>query len=274
MPMNDQTNATGEEAEARKPEASASLSFQPLDKTSFIPLPAQILAQLQGMIHSGCLAEGALVPGEEQLSEAYGVSRPAARQALEMLRNLGFVVRRKGRGTFVTRPKVEKNIGTVDGFTAEMQRLGILAGSRVLSAGHRPAGADVARRLAIFRGTPTFCLRRLRLAGGQPVAIEESCMELARFPGIDKIDFAEQSLYGVLRQQYGVHFSRADEILEARAAGRAEARLLEVTPRSSLLLVRRTVWSIDGRPVEAADSYYRGDRYRAVFNLHAPVASG
>jgi GntR family transcriptional regulator len=267
MPMIDPTDDAEEEADIRKSAASESLSFQPLDKTSFIPLPAQILAQLQGMIHSGRLAEGDLLPGEEQLSQAYGVSRPAARHALEMLRNLGFVVRKKGRGTFVTRPKVEKDIGHVEGFTAEMQRLGICAGARVLSACHRPAGADVAKRLAIFRGTPIFYLRRLRLAGSLPIAIEESCMELARFPGIDKLDFTDNSLYGVLREQYGVRFSRADEVLEAQAAGRAEARLLAVTPRSSLLLIRRTVWGVDGRPVEAADSYYRGDRYRAVLSI-------
>jgi GntR family transcriptional regulator len=197
------------------------------------------------------------------------VSRPAARQALELLRNQGYVVRKKGRGTFVTRPKVEKNIAQVAGFSTEMERLGIVAGARVLSAGRRAAGGDVAMRLAIFRGTPVFTLRRLRLADGIPIAIEESSLELARFAGIEKIDFAINSLYRILREQYAVRFTRVDEELEAQAASRADARLLEVAPRTSLLRIRRTVWGGDGRPVETALSSYRGDRYRAVLSVPA-----
>jgi GntR family transcriptional regulator len=247
--------------------AGRQLVYQPLDKTSFIPLPAQILAQLEGMIRAGKLAEGDPVPGEEDLSQGYGVSRPAARQALDLLRNRGYVVRWKGRGTFVSRPKVEKNIAEVVGFTAELEALGIAAGARVVSAGRRAAGADAAIRLTIFRGTPVFCLRRVRLADGLPVAIEESSIELARFPGIEKIDFAEDSLYRVLREQYGVRFTRVDEVLEAHAASRAEARLLEVSPRTSLLYVERTVWGSDGRPVETSQSSFRGDRYRAVLSV-------
>ena len=243
------------------------LVFQPLDKTSFIPLPMQILAQLEGMIRSGKLAEGAPMPSEEELSHAYGVSRPAARHALELLRNRGYVVRRKGRGTFVSRPRVEKNIAEVVGFTAEMEALGIAASARVLGALRRSAGAEAAQRLGIFRGTPVFCLRRVRLADGLPVAIEESCVEFARFPGIEKTDFSCNSLYRVLHENYGVRFTRVDEVLEAHAANRAEARLLEIEPRTSLLYIQRTVWGADGRPVETAVSSYRGDRYRAVLSV-------
>ena len=167
---------------------AALLHYVPLDKTSFIPLPAQILAQLQGMIRAGKLAEGDAVPGEEELSHAYGVSRPAARQALELLRNQGYVVRKKGRGTFVTRPKVEKNIAQVAGFSTEMERLGIVAGARVLSAGRRAAGGDVAMRLAIFRGTPVFTLRRLRLADGIPIAIADLHIEPQLLPQVVCLD--------------------------------------------------------------------------------------
>jgi len=247
--------------------AGGPLIYQPLDKTSFIPVPAQILAQMEGMIRSGKLAEGDPVPSEEELSRGYGVSRPAARHALELLRNRGYVVRLKGRGTFVSRPKVEKNIAGVKGFTEELEELGMAAGARVLSAGRKVAGADAAFRLTIFRGTPVFCLRRVRLAGGLPVAIEESSIELARFPGIEKIDFAANSLYRVLHEQYGVRFTRVDEVLEAHAASRAEARLLEVSPRTSLLYIERTVWGSDGRPVETVQSSFRGDRYRAVLSV-------
>jgi len=61
----------------------------------------------------------------------------------------------------------------------------------------------------------------------------------------------------------------ADEILEARAATRLESKLLQIPPRSSLLVIARTLWSAGGEPVETARSYYRGDRYRAVLRIPA-----
>jgi GntR family transcriptional regulator len=57
--------------------------------------------------------------------------------------------------------------------------------------------------------------------------------------------------------------------LEARSATSREARLLEVQARASLLVIRRTLWSSDGLPVETAHSIYRGDRYRAVLQVPA-----
>ena len=254
-----------EGAEFAAPEAGAFL-FQPLDKTSFISVALQIQAQLEGQIRSGRLVVGDPMPSDERLSQIYGVSRPAARQALELLRNRGYAVRMKGRGTFVSRPRVEKNLALASGFTAEMEALGIAVSSRVISAGRRAAGPDVARQLAIFRGTPVFCLRRVRVADDMPVAIEESCIELARFVGIEKIDFSSNSFFRTLREQFQVRFTRVDESVEVHPASRAEGRLLEVAPRSCLLAIRRTLWGADGRPVESSVSLYRGDRYRAVLS--------
>ena len=242
------------------------LPIQPLDKTSFIPLAAQVMAQLEGMIRAGRLPVGEPLPPDELLASAYGVSQPTVRQALEMLRNRGYAVRRKGRGTFASRPGVIRKLGQVVSFTDEIQALGMVPGARVVQAGKRPAGSEVARQLAIFRGTPIFELTRVRTADGVPVAIETSSVELARFVGVESISFAERSLYSVLREQYRVRFTRVDESVAAHAASRAEARWLEVPPRTSLLRIRRTVWAADGRPVEASESLFRGDRYQVVLD--------
>ena len=116
---------------------------------------------------------------------------------------------------------------------------------------------------------PTFKLRRLRCADALPIAIEEISLSLEQYPGIQNLDFSRLSLYATLRDRYGIRLSLADEILEARAATRQEAELLEIAPRSSLLIISRTLWSVEGKPVETACSSYRGDRYRAVLRIPA-----
>lgn len=243
--------------------------FEPLDKSSFTPMYFQIQTQLLQMIQSGRLRAGDPLPSEEELSRIYGVSRMTSRQALQALKSQGFASRHKGQGSFVSQPRVEKDITHLCGFTAEMRALGIKATSRVLEAGTFPAPADLASQLGIAVNAPIFRLRRLRLADEIPIAIEEIRLPYERFPDVEKLDFSRLSLYQTLRTRYGIVVSRADEILEARSATRREAELMEVPPRASLLVISRTLWSTDGLPVETAHSVYRGDRYRAVLRIPA-----
>ena len=244
---------------------------QPLDKSSFTPMYFQIQTQLLKMIQSGRLRAGDSLPSEEELSRIYGVSRMTSRQALQALKSQGFASRHKGQRSFVSQPRVEKDITHLCGFTAEMQALGIKATSRVLKAETVPATAEVAGHLGIAVHAPIFLLMRLRLADKLPVAIEEIRLPHDRFPGIEKLDFSRLSLYQTLREHFGIRVSRADEILEARSATSREAKLLEIHARASLLVMSRTLWNTDGMPVETAHSVYRGDRYRAV--LHIPATA-
>jgi len=245
------------------------LPFKPLDKGSFTPMYFQIHSQLLEMIQSGQLRYDDPLPSEEELSRIYGVSRMTSRQALQALKSLGYASRHRGRGSFVSKPRVEKDINHLCGFTAEMRALGIVASSQVLEAGLENATAEVAKQLGIKVDEKIFKLRRLRMADGQPVAIEEIRLPSVRYPGIEDIDFAGCSLYQTLREKYGIRVSLADEILEARTATKREADLLQIKERSSLLAITRTLWSTDGQPVETAFSVYRGDRYRAVLRIPA-----
>jgi GntR family transcriptional regulator len=261
-------NVNGKAAQERE---ARNLHFEPLDKTSFTPLYFQIQTNLLKMIKSGELRAGDPVPSEEELSRVYGVSRMTTRQALQSLKNQGYATGQKGRGTFVTQPKVEKDIAHLSGFTAEMRTLGMRASSRVLEAVSTVADDDIASQLQLLPGAPIFRLVRLRFADGVPMAIEEGSLSRERFPGIEAIDFRNASLYQTLRERYGVTINSADEILEARAANRRESDLLEIPPRSSLLVISRILRSADGKPIEAARSLYRGDRYRAVLKVFASV---
>jgi GntR family transcriptional regulator len=243
--------------------------FEPLDKSSFTPMYFQIQTQLLKMIHSGRLKPGDALPSEEELSRIYGVSRMTSRQALQVLKSQGFASRHKGQGSFVSQPRVEKDIAHLSGFTAEMRALGMKATSRVLESRISPATADVASQLGIAVDAQVYRLLRLRLADNLPVAIEEIRLPYERFPGVEKFDFGRVSLYKTLREKYEIRVSSADEILEARSATRREAELLGVQARASLLVISRTLRSADGLPVETAHSVYRGDRYRAVLRIAA-----
>ena len=241
----------------------------PVDKNSFEPLYFQIQSQLEQLIRTRALQPGDALPGEAELSRIFGVSRMTSRQALQGLETDGLARRERGRGTFVRLPKVEKRIAHLLGFTAEMALLGLTATTRVLSQGHAIAGSQIAASLRLPSGSRLIVLRRLRLADDEPIAIEHVSIPLSRFPGIQTVDFGTSSLYEIFRDRFGVEIGSANETIEARGATREEARLLHITPGSSLLAVTRTLLDSEGIPVEYGQSLYRGDRYRAV--LHVPA---
>lgn len=270
-----QTKAKTERWSSRASEGGTDhITFEPLDKTSFTPMYFQIQTQLLSRIKSGQLRAGDALPGEEDLTKIFGVSRMTSRQALQGLTSQGYTYRQKGRGTFVSRPKMEKDIAHLLGFSAEMRMLGMKSASRVLKTACLPAPPEIAMRLGIETGAPAFHLGRLRSADGIPVAIEQVWLSQEQLPGIEKVDFVRRSLYETLRETYGIRVGSADEIIEARPATRQEAKLLEIAPKSSLLVISRTLRSTSGKPIEAGVSLYRGDRYRAVLNVPATTIEG
>ena len=243
--------------------------FTPLEKSGFVPLYFQIQSQLARKIRDGALSPGETLPGEEELSRLFGVSRMTSRQALQGLKTAGLAVRERGRGTFVAEPKVEKDIRNQLGFTAEMKALGKKATAEELIRKTIPANPQMAEKLAVTPGTGVFMLRRLRFADGKPLALEEAFLPLGRLPGIEEVDFRVDSLYETLRGRYGIRFGSIDEVIEARAATKEEASVLKVPMRSSLLAISRILLDDAGSPIEAGVSLYRGDLYRAVLHLSA-----
>jgi GntR family transcriptional regulator len=240
---------------------------QPLDKNGFIPLYYQIQRALMEKIHSGDLIEGDPLSSEEELSRYYQVSRMTARQALHGLKISGYAFSEKGRGTFVSRPKLEKNIMHLQGFTEDMRQRGMKPSSKLLQQAAVPPTEELMQRLKLDNGDRVLRLRRLRLADGIPMALEDSHIPLRQFPGLDRIDFAKHSLYQTLRERFGVRVGYADEIIEALPATREESELLNIQKKASVLSITRVIMTTQESPIEFACSRYRGDRYRAPIRV-------
>jgi GntR family transcriptional regulator len=245
----------------------SAMVVRPLDKGGFIPLYFQIQRTLMDQIRSGELSEGDPLPSEEELGRVYHVSRMTARQALHGLKTNGYAVSQKGRGTFVTRPKLEKNIMHLRGFTEDMKHLGMEPSSKLLGQTIVGATAELAEKLRVQPDESVMRLRRLRLADGIPMALEDSCIPLSQFPGLEKISFAKRSLYSVLRETYGVRVAYADEVIEALPATLEESKLLTIPKKASILSISRVIMTTEEVPIEFACSRYRGDRYRASLRI-------
>jgi GntR family transcriptional regulator len=212
------------------------------------------------------LEPGSAVPTERDLAVQFGTSRTTVRQAMHELVVEGRLDRVQGRGTFVAKPKVAQNL-ELTSYTEDLRAQGLDPTSRLITMEYVRAAGDVPARLAVPPGARLVHLVWLRLVGGEPMAIERSYLEAARFPGLRRHLTRLGSLYAALDEGYGVRLGRAEESIETALASPEEAALLGVDTGLALLLLSRHGFDLDGRPVEWGRSVYRGDRYRFVAHL-------
>jgi len=239
-----------------------------------VPLYYQIKTRLREAIEAGELRPGDRVPSERELTQRFQVSRMTARQALTELEAEGYLQRIQGKGTFVALPKVEQPLASLTSFTEEMRRLGMQPGAQVRSVREVAAGRMVGALLGIPETEPVVRLERLRLADGQPMALEVSHIPSRLVPGLVNRDLSAVSLYEVLERVYHIRLVRASQSLEAVAAGAQEAEVLQVREGAPLLLLERVARDETGQAVEYVRSLYRGDRYRFVADLVRPRLTG
>jgi DNA-binding LacI/PurR family transcriptional regulator len=77
-----------------------------VDKNSPIPSYFQLQTWLEEQIQQGIFKLNDKIPTEEELVQLTGLARATVRQAIQNLSNMGYLVRKKGLGTFVTTPQV------------------------------------------------------------------------------------------------------------------------------------------------------------------------
>ena len=216
------------------------------------------------------LPAGAGMPTERELSGRFGVSRGTVRQALDRLEAEQRIHRHQGRGTFVAKPKMD-HLLELTGHSEHVRARGMQPASRLLGIARLPADADVAGMLALAEGDEIFQIERVRLADGEPLAVEVLYLDAGRFDDVASLLGESQSLYQLLRARYGVELAWAEETIEAAVAPEREASLLGVAHGGPVLLLCRQSFDPIGRPVEFVRSMYRADRFRFRARLQPPA---
>ena len=232
-----------------------------ISRASKVPLYYQLYQILHEGIQEGKWKPEELLPSESELVEQYDLSRATVRQAFDLLVNQGWVYRRRGRGTFVSRPAFEQNLNRIVSFWEDMHLRGLKPGTRVLAKEIIQASEEVADKLQVEPNEELASLVRLRLADDEPLSIEHSVLIHRFCPGILDQDYANNSLRKMLVEQFNIHIISANQIIRAIPATKNLADLLGIDPDAPLLLIDRVSFTDQGNPIEYLQIHLRGDRY-------------
>ena len=232
------------------------------------PLYSVIASRAEARIRSGEWAPGTRLPPERELCQQLDVSRATLRQALAELEERGLITRHQGRGTFVTRVRVQTPLSGTFSLREALAARGSKVVTRVISHEVVDASRQLASELVCLPGDPLFHLERLRLVDGEPMVLESSHLPLALFPGLEGADFARRSLYDVLREDFGRAVSEAQETIEPVILTPYESALLAVPRHTPAVLTRRITSDGSGTIVELGQALLRGDRSRYLLIRH------
>lgn len=241
---------------ASAPDLAAMLA-RGIDRSSPVPLYHQLAELLRGAISDGTLPPGSRLENEVALAERLGLSRPTMRQALQELVDKGLLVRRRGVGTQVVHPHVNRSMALTS-LHDDLARSGRTPTTEVLDYDVAPASHELAEALGIAPGTDVVTVRRLRSADDEPLAILTNHIPAAAAPTREQLE--SEGLYEVMRAR-GVQFRVARQSVGARLATATEARLLHERPRAALVTMHRTAYDDAGSVIEVGDHVYRASRY-------------
>ena len=228
-------------------------------KRDFTPLYIKIKDNLLGLLASGSLKPGDILPSEAQLSVQYSASRITIRRALKELIQLGILYTLQGKGTFVAHAPIREMSG-FHSFTEDIKSKGLMPSSVLLRFQQLPAEQDVAAHLHIRTGAQVYLIQRLRLADDEPVAFETAYLPVSLFPGLEEHDLG-QSLYQILREVYQVYPAWADAEIQSTAATHEMAQALGMGAGEPVLKAHRLTYTDAFNVVEYVISVYCGNRF-------------
>ncbi|WP_329460125.1 GntR family transcriptional regulator [Streptomyces sp. NBC_01497] len=237
-------------------------------RTARVPKYYRLKRHLLDMTRT--MPPGTPVPPERTLAAEFDTSRTTVRQALQELVVEGRLERIQGKGTFVAKPKVSQAL-QLTSYTEDMRAQGLEPTSQLLDIGYVTADENLAGLLEITTGGRVLRIERLRLASGEPMAIETTHLSAKRFPALRRSLVKYTSLYTALAEVYGVRLDRAEETIETSLATPREAGLLGTDVGLPMLMLSRHSVDQRGEAVEWVRSVYRGDRYKFVATLERPA---
>ncbi len=240
-----------------------------LDRNNPKPLYQQFRDVIDDKINSGEWKPDTRIPSENQLCSQYGLSRMTVRSVLMELVKEERLYRVQGKGTFVTRQKIEAQRLEYVGVREQLEQMGYEVTTRIIDSRIVASDRNVAKHLHIAEGTPVFMIRRVRSLEDGPVSIHVSLILEQSSKGMTPELQEQEQLCVLMNRKFGIQKKRVSETLESVAADREEAKLLGIEKGYPLLMLKDELYSDDDTPYEYTKIVFRGDKFKLRLNFES-----
>lgn len=222
----------------------------PSSKLTFAPLYEQVKKAILNRIIAGEWGPGSFLPSEIALAKEYGVSQGTLRKALNALTREKRLVRYQGKGTAVAVLDEDSSLFPFfllsDRNGKRVYPLSQIYGVRLAT----PSDAERAA-LELAPDAKVIHIDRVRMLNDFPVINERVALPTARFPHFNfEFDKVPNTLYEHYQIHFGITVAHATEQIEVTMPDSGDLKRLNIERNHPLLLVTRTSFDLQDRPVE------------------------
>ena len=241
-----------------------------LDKFSEIPLYFQLKRIFLDRIRKRIYKINEAIPSELEIQKQFNVSRITVRRAIAELEREGYLNRKPGKGTFVTKYRIEKvtqELNDISSWTETLKGIGVKPGTVRKEIVQIIPPKEIAIALNLRPNEKVTKIKRWRTGNNVPFCIMTNYILSHIVPNIDKIAWKCESLYKILEEKYNIKFGVARETVEARAASKEESEFFKINLGSPVLVITRKTCNASGTPFEIVKSSNHADLYKYVVTL-------
>jgi GntR family transcriptional regulator len=230
-----------------------------LNHQSPVPLYHQLAEILTEKIRSGEYPAGSRIPSEHQLAAEYGIGRPTARQATDVLVRNRALARKRGAGTFVLGRSEEVDLFSLAGTSASFQAKGISVSAKLLKkiqlkkTGGGPENP--------FTGQKAYFFSRLQKVGDLPVVVEDIWLHPDLFKGIDRIFDETMSLSQLVVEHYYMKPTGGKQNFRIVFPDKAKAAALSIPTGEPILEVQRFIHFPQSKSALYSELFCRTDQF-------------
>jgi GntR family transcriptional regulator len=231
-----------------------------LNPESPIPLYHQLAEILTDKIRAGEYKPGERIPSEYKLASAFSIGRPTVRQAIDLLVRKRLLAKKRGSGTYVRHSGEEIDLFSLAGTISSFHKKGLSTKTRILRK-IRMIKVKKNDSENPFAGEKAFFYERLTKVGGAPVLIEALYLHPELFKGIEQIDLSGRSLSEIVSDRYFARPTGGKQNFRIGFLPEKRAKILEVTPSTPILLVKRLLHFSQADNAFFAEMYCRTDQF-------------
>jgi GntR family transcriptional regulator len=216
-----------------------------------IPLYIQVKQKITQELMSGNWRAGDLIPSEIELAQSYQVSQGTVRKAIDELSIEKILIRRQGKGTYVTthnEEQIQLRFLRLTSSKGNKEKLE----SQLLSFEKTRVNSYVANRLNLRPGSSVYKIKRVLTFAKKPLILDEIYISTIPFKGLnaEMINQKKGSLYRLYESNYGIQMLNADEKIKAVSAEAEVSKLLNIKKGHPILGIERVSYTYGNKPIE------------------------
>ena len=196
---------------------------------------AIIADEIRLLIDEGIYKQGDKLPSELELCKKYNVQKMTIRSSMQILKDEGIIWAKKNSGYYVGRKRIKRNISFFSSTKDLLDKNGYSFDVEIAEITKIKTNKELFEKTGIYIGQDLFLIKRVRKIEDKKAMIEKSFLIADYFPGLDKLEFINDSLYETIKQYYGIQIDRSESELRVVEATKEESDLLEIEEKSPVV---------------------------------------